>query len=117
MARHFNVFTPFGDKEVVWEDAERAYRTYTYFFEPEHSIQELHDRGGFSREEFVYFYHGYVPHSEWPIKECQQCHGSGEVILSEDGGIPAICGVCLGAGWVLPDVLPPCRRMPEEARK
>lgn len=115
--RYFPIFTPHGDRQVIWEDAVHAYRTYAYFFEPLHTLEDLAQRGGFSREEFVYFFHSYVPTSEWPLKDCPPCHSTGEVILSDEGGIMAICGICLGAGKVLPDVLPAVRRMPEEARK
>jgi hypothetical protein len=89
---------------VLWEDAEKAFATYSKAF-PGQTMGDLAAQGGFGVEEFVYFYHGFIgPENEegWPTDVCLECKGRGEVILSDDGGIPAICGKCLGAGALLP---------------
>ncbi len=93
---------------VLWEDAEKAYRTYAKAF-PGQTLEDLAAGGGFGVEEFVYFYHGLVgPEAEegWPTDVCPSCRGIGEITKSEDGGMPDLCGKCLGVGAILPAVHP-----------
>lgn len=89
---------------VLWEDAQKAYLTYSKAF-PGQKLEDVAAGGGFGVEEFVYFYHGLVgPDTEdgWPTDVCLTCKGQGEVVLSEDGGVPDLCGKCLGVGALLP---------------
>lgn len=89
---------------VLWEDAEKAFASWSKVNLLQ-TIESLALQGGFGVEEFVYFYHGFVGPKDgegWPTDVCQECKGRGEVILSDDGGVPAICGKCLGAGALLP---------------
>ena len=89
---------------VLWEDAEKAYQTFTKVF-PGQKLEDIAAGGGFGVEEFVYFYHGLVvPEMEegWPTDVCLECKGIGEVVLSEDGGMPDLCRKCLGVGALLP---------------
>lgn len=89
---------------VLWEDAQKAYQTYSKAF-PGQTLEDIFAGGGFGVEEFVYFYHGLVgPETEsgWPTDVCPTCKGLGEVVLSEDGGMPDLCGKCLGVGALLP---------------
>lgn len=88
---------------VLFEDALKAYETYAKAF-PGQKIEDLFAGGGFGVEEFVYFYHGLVgPETEgWPTDVCVTCKGQGEVIRSDDGGMPDLCGKCLGVGALLP---------------
>lgn len=81
---------------VLWEDAEKAFLTYSKQF-PEDTIEALAAKGGFGVEEFVYFYHGFMGPIEgaWPTEVCQECRGSGEIESWK-------CSVCRGAGALLP---------------
>jgi hypothetical protein len=91
-------------KGVLRVDAERAYQTYVRNFGEQQTLDRVGERGGFGVAEFVYYFHGLCPRGpeKWPTKPCPSCHGSGEVMDSEEGGIIVKCGICFGAGEVLP---------------
>jgi len=90
---------------VLWEDAQKAYETYTKAF-PGQKLEDIAAGGGFGVEEFVYFYHGLtvlgMEDVGWPTDVCVTCKGLGEVVLSDDGGMLDLCGKCLGVGALLP---------------
>lgn len=91
-------------KGVLWKDAETAYLTYSARFGTDQSLERLAERGGFGVEEFVYLFHGLCPRigGAWPVETCGECKGTGEVVQSDEGGMTFKCGVCYGAGAVLP---------------
>lgn len=99
----------------MWEDAEKAYIAYSQIGGGgSQSLKRVAERGGFSSGEFAYYFKGLVPETfgkKWPTKKCDNCTGSGEVVLHEDGGLLAKCGICMGAGVIVPDELPPCRKV------
>lgn len=86
---------------VLWEDAEKAFATYSKRF-PGDTMELLVQQGGFGVEEFVYFYHGFFGPEEgaWPTDVCQDCQGSG--MACERSGLVDLCRKCLGAGALLP---------------
>ena len=100
---------PMGSgRGVLWDDAETAYKTYVEKWGGVgQTLERLAERGGFGVEEFVYFFNGLgyrdAEPFKWSVKTCHQCHGSGDVVNSEEGGLIMKCGVCCGAGSVLPD--------------
>jgi hypothetical protein len=96
------ISTPPG-KGVLWTDGEKAFETY-FKHHIDQTIHEIARRGGFGVEEFVYFFRGLYPGvgQGWPVVPCVECNGSGEVVQSDEGGIIFKCGVCIGAGAVLP---------------
>lgn len=103
-----------GGNQVFWKDAETAYKTYVSIGGGSgQSLKRVAKRGGFSRSEFAYYFKGLCPTgpNKWPVKSCPNCGESGEIVDSEEGGIVFKCGVCMGAGVVVPDELPPCRKM------
>ena len=92
-----------GGKSVLWSDAETAYKVYSGFFGSGQSLKRLAERGGFHPDEFAYLWRGINPLHGKGAKPCPECHGTGEVIQSDEGGIWFKCGVCIGAGTVLPN--------------
>jgi hypothetical protein len=100
---HAKLFPIQGGKGVLWEDAEKAYKTYNRKW-PGQTLKRIAERGGFSVAEFVYYYHGIIPggNEKWEVGDCPNCRGAGEIIDSEEGGIIFKCGKCLGCGSLLP---------------
>lgn len=108
------MFPIMGGRSVFWEDAEKAYLTYVGIAHGRgQSLKRVGERGGFGASEFAYYFQGLAPTGpgEWPTKSCQNCSGSGEVVNSEEGGLVEKCGLCMGAGLLVPDELPPCRKL------
>ncbi len=111
------LFPIMGGKAVLWEDAEKAYLTYVSIAGGRgQSLKRLGERGGFGDAEFAYYFQGLCPRgpNKWPVVTCPSCNGAGEIIDHEEGGLLCICGVCMGAGMVLPDPLPDCRKLEEK---
>ena len=110
------MFPIMGGKQVFWEDAEKAYKTYAAIAGGRNQpLKVVAERGGFCGAEFAYYFKGLCPTGpdKWPVKSCPNCGEAGEIVNSDEGGLVFKCGICMGAGVVVPDELPPCRKMEE----
>lgn len=100
----FPILPPGSGKGVLWQDAEEAHKSYALAGGPL-GLEQLAERGGFPADEFAYFFRGLPLPEErpLPVKRCPSCKGCGDVVMSDHGGLVMKCGVCIGAGVVLPE--------------
>jgi hypothetical protein len=102
------LFPLIGTKNtVLWTDAEKAWPAYARSGGSDQPLEVVARRGGFGIEEFVYFSRDLDfrvgEEFRWKVEPCQECKGTGEVVDSEEGGLVFKCGICWGAGAVLPE--------------